>query len=315
MCQQKAVKQRLTFCAASVQRKKIQGLDKKFRENNLSRFKLLNGEICSDPDVVLEVWLNHFKTLSSSHSAQSLSMAKIQQEYDILYERSFENDESKNLVDTPFTLEETEGVIKSLKSGKAGGLDHLQAEHLKYGGNSLVLWIQQVCNAIVELEAIPNVLKMGVVSPIYKGNGRDPLDTNSYRGITLSPVLSKTLELLLLGCFQAILSAPVFPHQNQTGFVKKTSCTDAIFFSYEILSRLARGGNTAYVCFFDLQKAFDMVQYPLLLKFVFDCGINGKAWRLLNSWYQSVRFYGVPFVSKLLKKRVFNCEVKIYKYL
>ena len=25
--------------------------------------------------------------------------------------------------------------------------------------------------------------------------------------------------------------------------------------------------------------------------------------------------YGVPFVSKLLKKRVFNCEVKIYKYL
>ena len=212
-------------------------------------------------------------------------MAKIQQEYDILYERSFENDESENLVDTPFTLEETEGVIKSLKSGKAGSLDHLQAEHFKYGGNSLVLWIQQVCNAIVELEAIPNVLKMGVVNPIYKGNGRDPLDTNSYRGITLSPVLSKTLELLLLGHFQAILSAPIFPHQNQTGFVKKTSCTDAIFSSYEILSRLARGGDTAYVCFFDLQKAFDTVQYPLLLKRVFDCGINGKAWRLLNSWY------------------------------
>ena len=111
---------------------------------------------------------------------------------------------------------------------------------LQVRGNSLVLWIQQVCSAIVELEAIPNVLKMGVVNPIYKGNGRDPLDTNSYRGITLSPVLSKTLELLLLGRFQAILSAPVFPRQNQTGFVKKTSCTDAIFSSYEILSRLAR---------------------------------------------------------------------------
>ena len=66
-------------------------------------------------------------------------------------------------MDIPFTLEETEGVIKSLKPGKAGGLNHLQAEHLKYRGNSMVLWIQQVCNAIVELEVIPNVLKMGIV--------------------------------------------------------------------------------------------------------------------------------------------------------
>ena len=246
---------------------------------------MVNGEICSDPDVVLEAWSNHFKTLSSSNSDQFPSMAKIQQEYDLMYGRSFENDEREMLVDTPFTLEETEGVTKSLKSGKAGGLDHLQAEHLKFGGNSLVLWVQQVCNAIVELETIPDVLKLGVVDPIYKGNGRDPLDTNSYRGITLSPVLSKTLELLLLGRFQAILSPPEFPHRNQTGFVKKTSCTDAIFSSYEILSRLTRGGDTAYICFFDLQKAFDTVQYPLLLKRVFERGINGKAWRILNSWY------------------------------
>ena len=144
---------------------------------------------------------------------------------------------------------------------------------------------KQVCNAAVELETIPDVLKLGVINPVYKGNGHDPLDTNSYREITLSSVLSKILELLLLGCFRAILSAPEFPHQNQTGFVKKTSCTDAIFSSHEVLSQLARGGDRAYICFFDLQKAFDTVQYPLLLKRAFDCGINGKAWRLLNSWY------------------------------
>ena len=86
---------------------------------------MVNGEICSDPDVVLETWSDHFKTLSNSHSDQFPSMDKIQQEYDLLYGRSFENDDSEMLVDTPFTLEETEGVIKNLKSGKAGGLDHL----------------------------------------------------------------------------------------------------------------------------------------------------------------------------------------------
>ena len=114
-----------------------------------------------------------------------------------------------------------------------------------------------MCNAAAELETIPDMLKLGVINPLYKGKGRDPLDTNSYRGIS---VLFKTQELLLLGRLRAILSAPEFPHQNQTGFVKKISFTDAIFSSHEVLSRLARGGDRAYVCFFDLQKAFDTVQ-------------------------------------------------------
>jgi len=38
---------------------------------------------------------------------------------------------------------------------------------------------------------------------------------------------------------------------------------DAIFSSYEVLSRLTRDGSMAYFCYFDLQKAFDTVQYPL----------------------------------------------------
>ena len=143
--------------------------------------------------------------------------------------------------------------------------------------------VQQVCNAIVE--TVPDAMKLGVVRPIYKGGGRDPLDTNSYRGITLSSVLSKTLELLLLRRFQETLSESQFPHLNQTGFVKKTSCADAIFSSYELTSCLTRSGNAAYICFFDLQKAFDTVQYPILLNCVFSWGINGKAWRLLDSWY------------------------------
>ena len=39
------------------------------------------------------------------------------------------------------------------------------------------------------------------------------------------------------------------------------------------------------MCFFNLQKAFDSVQYPVLFKRSFDAGVNGKAWRLLQNWY------------------------------
>ena len=42
------------------------------------------------------------------------------------------------------------------------------------------------------------VLKIGRISPIYKRGGKDPLLTNSYRGVRVNSVLSKLLELLVL---------------------------------------------------------------------------------------------------------------------
>ncbi len=39
------------------------------------------------------------------------------------------------------------------------------------------------------------------------------------------------------------------------------------------------------MCFYDLQKAFDSVEYPVLLRRLYDAGINGRTWRLLKAWY------------------------------
>ena len=111
-----------------------------------------------------------------------------------LLQRSPENEDM--VLDTPFTTEEVDNALRRLKSGKAAGHDMLQPEHLKYGGEAIRIWVQQISDAIVELESVPDALKMGIVTPIYKGNGKDPLDTNSYRGITLTPVFAKVLELL-----------------------------------------------------------------------------------------------------------------------
>ena len=95
-------------------------------------------------------------------------------------------------LDTPFSSEEIDRVLHNLKPGKSAGYG-LEPEHLKYGGAALSLWIRQVVNAF---ECVP---ELGIVIPLYKGGGKDPLDTNSYRGITLSPVLAKVVESLC-GC-------------------------------------------------------------------------------------------------------------------
>lgn len=39
----------------------------------------------------------------------------------------------------------------------------------KYGGATHKAWIQQICNAIIDLESVPDSLKIGIVIPVYKG--------------------------------------------------------------------------------------------------------------------------------------------------
>ena len=39
------------------------------------------------------------------------------------------------------------------------------------------------------------------------------------------------------------------------------------------------------MCLFDLQKAFDSVEFPELLDHMFSIGVNGKTWRLIRNWY------------------------------
>ena len=40
------------------------------------------------------------------------------------------------------------------------------------------------------------------------------------------------------------------------------------------------------MCLYNLEKAFDSVEYPILLDFLYAAGINGKCWRLIRNWYE-----------------------------
>ena len=42
---------------------------------------------------------------------------------------------------------------------------------------------------------------------------------------------------------------------------------------------------------YNLQKAFDSVEYSVLSERLIEVGINGKLWRLLKNWYEEVSCY------------------------
>ena len=139
------------------------------------------------------------------------------------------------------------------------------------------------------LEALPNSLNCGIIVPVYKGSGRDPLLPGSYRGITLSSVVSKVLETLLLTRFQLSLAEANIPHTNQSAYSKRVSCSDATFATQEIIARYLKECSRVFMCLYDLEKAFDSVEYPVLLDRLYAAGINCKCWRLMKNWYEGAQ--------------------------
>ena len=79
-----------------------------------------------------------------------------------LEEKSFGH--SDQVIDDDIDIEEIKGALTMLKTNKSGGLDGLKAEHFKYGGEHLKLWLKKIFNLIPALEDTPQCMKDGLVA-------------------------------------------------------------------------------------------------------------------------------------------------------
>ena len=132
-------------------------------------------------------------------------------------------------------------------------------------------------------------MKEDLIIPICKRQGKDPLLIDSYRGIT---VLSKIFEIILLQRLLPFLDEQGFPDQLQTAYQNGISYIDATFATQDILSNHLRDGGQPYLCLFDMEKAFDSVELPILLQHLHDnYGYQWKVWRLIKNWYTNSTSY------------------------
>ena len=245
----------------------------------------MNKQPVTDSAKILELFRSYFLDLASSDMHPDDPVFSAMKNLSMLEADSFTHEDQ--ILDTDIVVEEIEDALKVLKLGRSKGADGLNSEHLLYGGTAVTLWLKKIFNTIISLEEIPSCLKEGVVVPIYKGKGKDPLSTSSYRGITLSSVIAKTFEVVILKRMSLVLDDLGYPDINQTAFQKGISCADAIFSTQEVLINYIRQGDNPFLCFYDIEKAFDSVEFPILLQHLHSAGINGKSWRLIKSWYHS----------------------------
>ena len=110
---------------------------------------------------------------------------------------------------TDFTLFDVETVNKCLsrmKLGKAAGVDAIETEHLINAHPLVVILPCSLFNILLSHGTVPHVFSCGVIVPALKDRNGDVSSIRNYRGITISPCISKLFAMCILQKFEHMLT-------------------------------------------------------------------------------------------------------------
>ncbi|EQD67212.1 RNA-directed DNA polymerase (reverse transcriptase) domain protein, partial [mine drainage metagenome] len=123
-----------------------------------------------------------------------------------------------------------------------------------------------------------------VVPVKKKGDSSNP---DNYRGISL---LSNTLKIINGIIAKRILNKCVeqkYIHRSQAGFMSKEESVAQALSLYELSTKRTLAGLKTFICFIDLNKAYDSVPHEACLKKIEDFGIRGRALSWIRKLYEN----------------------------
>ena len=246
-------------------------------KNSLPLF--INGK--SGNNDICEEFAKSFSTACSPNSEERNS--KLHSEFVELKASYYSGDDEHRVYSkTVATVELIDHIVNNLQRGKAASVDNLTAEHIMYCHPIIVSVITKLFNLMLYYNYVPNDFGMSLTVPIPKCNNSIASTTDDFRGITISPVISKIFENFLLNKYGEFLGSSDF----QFGFKKDSSCNHAVYSVRKSIEYFVERQSTVSVCAIDVSKAFDRVnKYGLFIKLMKrNCPI--ELINILDSWYE-----------------------------
>ena len=243
--------------------------------------------ICHDAESIASGWGEYFLQLYSDtdrpHYDSNLKREVEQRVKDIREEIASD----RNSNSTYISVYDVKKAVKVLKKKKACGHDCIYNEHLINRGDVLY---EQLANFFTDMynnSYIPPILKQGIIITSHKGGRKSKTDPNNYRAITLSFSLLKLFERILLERVEASISKPL--NGLQGGFRANIGCNMTSLMVKECISYAKENHSKLFVCYLDIQKAFDRMLHDGLFVKLYDLGIRSKLLGIIIDLHTNMR--------------------------
>ena len=145
-------------------------------------------------------------------------------------------------------------AMQRVKSGKATGPSEVSVEMIVASGEIGVKVMMELCQHILDSRRMPDEWKTSVIVPIFKGKG-DVMSCRSYREVKLLEHGMKIVERVLEKRIRTLVNL----NKMQFGFMPGKETVDAIFIVRRTQEKYQKKVKKLYMCFVELEKAFDVV--------------------------------------------------------
>jgi len=134
-------------------------------------------------------------------------------------------------------------IISNMKRGKAAGIDGLSVEHLLYSHQALPVVISKLLKLTFDCGYVPGGFKQSYIVPIPKIRDcrTKAMTYDDFRGIAISPDISKVFEHCLLYYFRISLKSG----DNQFGFKRGVGYSHFIQTVRNVVDQYIKAGYTA----------------------------------------------------------------------
>ena len=155
-------------------------------------------------------------------------------------------------------------ILSKTNISKAPGIDKLPGTFLRDGAALISDPLTQIINLSLQTSKFLNLCKIAKLKTLFKKGSRT--EAKNYRPISLLPLLSKLFEKVVHIQTETFLNSNNIIYTYQSGFRPKHSTESCLtHLSDRFLEGCDRGLHTGMILI-DLQKAFDTINYDILLE-------------------------------------------------
>ncbi|GFO04217.1 RNA-directed DNA polymerase from transposon x-element [Plakobranchus ocellatus] len=190
---------------------------------------------------------------------------------------------SNKAFEAPFSGIELEDALRKGKKGKAPGKDGVTQEMLveiRPEGKRVLL---ELLNRTWNSGVLPKDWRTAVLVPILK-KGKCSKSVSSYRPISLTSVISKTMERMVNSRLYYHMENNICLDEAQAGFWKDCTTVDQlVHFTQSVINAWQTRDHTVAV-FVNLKQAYDKVWRAGLYAKLQRYGVTGKMYRWIKSF-------------------------------
>jgi len=279
-------------------------LNKLFNKNNYKGNTVnklnCNGNSVDDPKVICERFNQYFLNV-----ANDLSKQKNNLNYNN-FKQYLGPSVSNSFFCSDVLLTELREVVHSLKPSKSCVGNSLSSSLLGACFDHIALPLLYICDLSFKLGVFPDKLKLSRVIPIFKKGSKDCV--SNYRPISITNPIAKVLEKLMHIRLVKYLNKYNLLYDFQFGFRTNFSTSLAVTDVITMIKDKLFNKKIVMAVFMDLQKAFDTVNFNILIDKLDHYGIRGVQLDWFKSYLMGRKQY--TFVNNIESDTgITNCGV------